>query len=74
MKSCTAAEGKVCRFSVLELEFLFLLPLWHKAEKSHKSKAPSERELAPKATEGECETFGFSALFSLAGSFRHACA
>ena len=30
--NCTAAEGKVCGFSVLELEFLFLLPLWQKAK------------------------------------------
>ena len=65
MKSCTAAEGKVCGLSVLELEFLFLLPLWHKAEKSHKSKAPSERELARKATEGECASSVFLSFSGL---------
>ncbi|HAB00123.1 MAG TPA: hypothetical protein DCE08_01095 [Ruminococcaceae bacterium] len=35
-------------------------------KKSHKSKAPSERELSPKATEGECETCVFLPLSVLA--------
>ena len=34
-------------------------------------KAPSGRELAPKATEGECVSKRFYKLFGFAGSFRH---
>ena len=41
-------------------------------KKPYRPMAPSERELSPKATEGECETFGFSPPFRPAGSFRHA--
>ena len=43
----------------------------------HKHKAPSERELAPKATEGECVIIKYvfcikkCYFFSCAGSFHH---
>ena len=44
---------------------------WQKGERLQ-PEAPSGRELAPQATEGERVTIKFSNIYSLAGSFRHA--
>ncbi|MBD9097265.1 MAG: hypothetical protein EGP89_00170 [Ruminococcaceae bacterium] len=47
----------MCRFLLLKSRKFPLFSLRNKAENRTNSQAPSERELAPKATEGECETF-----------------
>ena len=51
---------QIFAFEVLKIPFVFSVA---QRKNTHKSKAPSERELSPKATEGECETFSFSAVF-----------
>ena len=51
---------RIFAFEVLKIPFASSAA---QSENTHKSKAPSERELAPKATEGKCATCVFL-LFS----------